>query len=76
MDIVNEIEKVLENYNARTKKESIDDVLSLMNRWYVNDSKDFQARQLALDAAVKTISITGGDLTENAIKYKKFLLDQ
>lgn len=37
---------------------------------------DFEARQLALEAAVKTIATTGGDLTENAIKYKRFLLNE
>jgi len=40
------------------------------------NKQDFESRKIALDAAVKTISITGGDLTENATKYKRFLLNQ
>jgi hypothetical protein len=38
--------------------------------------QDFESRKLSLDAAVKTINQTGGDLTENAIKYKRFLLNE
>ena len=40
------------------------------------NQQDFEARKLSLDASVKTIAITGGDLIENSIKYKKFLLNQ
>lgn len=37
---------------------------------------DYEARKIALDTAAKTYGQTGGDLTENAIKYKRFLLNE
>lgn len=42
----------------------------------VNNQQEFEARKIALEAAVKTYGQTGGDLTENAIKYKRFLLNE
>lgn len=76
MDFINEIEKVLEQYNEKPTKTLTEEIFNLMNKWYVNDSKDYEARKVALEAAVKTLATTGGDLTENAIKYKRFLLNE
>lgn len=43
---------------------------------HANRARDYEARKIALEAAVKTYHQTGGDLTENAIKYKRFLLKE
>lgn len=43
---------------------------------HANKVRDYEARKIALEAAVKTLATTGGDLTENAIKYKRFLLNE
>jgi hypothetical protein len=54
-----------------------DTVISLNAQFELQRSKDdFESRKLALEAAVKTYGQTGGDLTENAIKYKRFLLNE
>lgn len=76
MDFINEIEKVLEQYSTKPTKVLVEEIFNLMNKWYVNDSRDYEARKIALEAAVKTLATTGGDLTENAIKYKRFLLNE
>jgi hypothetical protein len=43
---------------------------------YQAERENYEARKIALEAAVKTHAMTGGDLTENAIKYKRFLLNE
>lgn len=52
-------------------------MISVNAQFELQKNRDnFEARKIALDAAVKTLATTGGDLTENAIKYKRFLLNE
>ena len=48
MDFINEIEKVLEQYSTKPTKVLVEEMFNLMNKWYVNDSRDCEARKIAL----------------------------
>lgn len=74
MDFINEIEKVLEQYSTKPTKVLVEEVFNLMNKWYVNDSRDYEARKIALELATKLPFQHENEVIEAAVKYKKFLL--
>ena len=79
MNIPEQIASVLNTVYGEWKQEAIDGIAAIINQVIEENNRlrnvEFNARTMALEIAAKTAS-EDDDIMENAIKYKRFLLNE
>ena len=79
MNIPEQIASILDSAYGEWKQEAIDGIATIVNQVIEENNRlrniEFNARTMALEIAAKTTS-EDDDIMENAIKYKRFLLNE